>query len=148
MFQAGSHDTEALLNWGSGGYQGSASNPGAAHDIFARVGGPDYGNVQAKYLVKINSGNVIVDDTWLWRADHDVKGSVKGRRNPSKTGLQVNGNDVIGYGLMSEHHLGNLLEWNGENGRTYFYQSELPYDEDSSYAQKGFAGYVVGNNVK
>lgn len=99
-------------------------------------------------MVQINCGHVIVDDTWLWRADHDVKGKVMRRRNPSTTGLQVNGNNVIGYGLMSEHHLGNLLEWRGENGRTYFYQSELPYDEDSSYAKKGFRGYYVAKNVK
>ena len=87
LFQAGSHNTESLLLWGSAGFQGSSSNPGAAHDIFARVGGPDKASVSAQYMMKINSGNVIIDDTWLWRADHDVKGSVKGRRNPSKTGL-------------------------------------------------------------
>ena len=49
---------------------------------------------------------------------------------------------------MSEHHLSNLLEWNGENGKTYFYQSEYPYDVDSSYADKGYAAYKVGDNVK
>lgn len=118
------------------------------HDIFARVGGPDHDQVTAKLMIQVNSGNVIIDDTWLWRADHDVNGSVKDSKNPSKTGLQINGDNVVGYGLMSEHHLGNLLEWNGENGKTYFYQSELPYDVDSSYADKGFAGYVVGDHVK
>lgn len=72
-------------------------------------------------MLQVNSGNVIIDGVWLWRADHDVGGGVANRRNPTETGLQVNGNNVIGYGLASEHTLGNLLEWNGENGRVYFY---------------------------
>lgn len=84
-------------------------------------------------MIQINSGNVIIDDTWLWRADHSVSGSVKDKRNPVATGLQVNGDNVTGYGLASEHTLGNLLEWNGENGKTYFYQSEYPYDVDQAY---------------
>ena len=40
-----------------------------------------------------------------------------------------------------------MLEWNGENGRTYFYQSEYPYDVDTDYASAGFASYKVGENV-
>jgi hypothetical protein len=48
---------------------------------------------------------------------------------------------------MCEHALGNLLEWNGDKGRNYFFQSELPYDVDTDYADKGFAGYVVNENV-
>jgi hypothetical protein len=53
--------------------------------------------------------------------------------NPVQTALQINGDNVTGYGLACEHTLGNLLEWNGENGRTYFYQSEFPYDVNQSY---------------
>jgi hypothetical protein len=40
------------------------------------------------------------------------------------------------------------LEWNGENGRTYFYQSEFPYDVNQSYGDMGFASYKVAENVK
>lgn len=68
------------------------------------------------------------------------------RKNPVDTGLQINGNNVIGYGLACEHTLGNMLEWNGENGKTYFYQSEYPYDVDQDYA--GFVSYKVGDDVK
>jgi len=54
---------------------------------------------------------------------------------------------VIGYGLACEHTLGNMLEWNGDNGKTYFYQSEYPYDVDQSYADAGYAGYKVNDSV-
>ena len=69
-------------------------------------------------------------------------------QNPVQTALQINGDNVTGYGLACEHTLGNLLEWNGENGRTYFYQSEFPYDVNQSYGDQGFASYKVGENVK
>ncbi len=48
--------------------------------------------------------------------------------NPVATGIQVNGDNVIAYGLAVEHTLGNMVEWNGNQGRVYFYQSEYPYD--------------------
>jgi hypothetical protein len=49
---------------------------GVMSDVFARVGGPDSVPVQADVMVSINSSNVIVDNTWLWRADHTVGGLV------------------------------------------------------------------------
>ena len=41
LLQAGSVETAALLQWGDEGYAGNTENPGAMHDVFARVGGPD-----------------------------------------------------------------------------------------------------------
>ena len=41
-----------------------------------------------------------------------------------------------------------MLEWNGENGRNYFFQSEYPYDVDQSYGDADYAGYKVGDNVQ
>jgi hypothetical protein len=69
------------------------------------------------------------------------------KKNPVDTGLQINGNNVIGYGLACEHTLGNMLEWNGDNGKTYFYQSEYPYDVDHAYADAGFVSYKVADTV-
>lgn len=61
----------------------------------------------------------------------------------------MNGDNVTGYGLACEHTLGNLLEWNGENGKTYFYQSEYPYDvSQANYGDLNYAAYKVGDNVK
>lgn len=99
-------------------------------------------------MLQINSGHVLIDDIWLWRADHSVDGLIKDSKNPVATGLQVNGDYVTGYGLAVEHTLGNLLEWNGNYGQTYFYQSELPYDvTQENFGDKGFVGYKVADNV-
>lgn len=117
-------------------------------DVFARVGGPDSDEVKAKNMVKINSGHVIIDDTWLWRADHGQGGPVVDSKNPCDTALLINGDNVTGYGLAVEHTLGHMLEWNGENGESYFFQSEYPYDvTQENYGDKGFAAYKVGDDV-
>ena len=60
-------------------------------------------------MVQINSDHVIIDNTWLWRADHDVTGQVKNANNPVKSGVEVNGDNVIAYALAAEHTLGNLV---------------------------------------
>jgi len=100
-------------------------------------------------VVQINSGNVIYDDTWLWRADHCVAGNVVNSDNPSFNGLEVNGDDVIVYALAVEHHLHDLVVWNGERGKTYFYQSELPYDvTEANFGTPGYVGYRVNQNVQ
>lgn len=94
------------------------------HDIFARVGGtnnPDVQEMKSTFMVQVNSGNVIIDDTWLWRADHGASGNVFNRKNPVVSGIQINGDYVVAYGLASEHTLGHLVEWNGNYGQTYFY---------------------------
>jgi hypothetical protein len=62
--------------------------------------------------------------------------------------LIVNGDNVVAYGLKAEHTLGDLVQWNGEFGMTFMYQSELPYDVDADYGEKGFAGYRVHEDVK
>lgn len=148
LLQAGAQATSALLQWGNGGFAGSASTPGVLSDVFARVGGPDTVEVQAEVMVEINSGNVIGDNLWLWRADHSVNGLVYNSYNPCTTGLKVTGDDVTMFSLAAEHTLGDLVSWSGNNGRTYFYQSEFPYDvTQANYGDKGFAGYRVGDDV-
>jgi len=104
------------LKWGEAGYAGDSNSPGVMSDVFARVGGPDSGQVMTETMVTINSGYTIIDNTWLWRADHTVHGSVYNSQNPVRTGIVINGDNVIAYGLASEHTLGNLVEWNGNNG--------------------------------
>ena len=40
--------------------------------------------------------------------------------------------------------MGDLTEWSGSDGTTYFYQSELPYDVTSAeYATPGYVGFRV-----
>jgi len=60
-------------------------------------------------MTLVNSGNVIIDNTWLWRADHSVAGNVADSKNPVESGLVVYGDNVIAYGLAVEHCLGNMM---------------------------------------
>jgi hypothetical protein len=148
LLQAGPMRSSSLLQIGEMGYKGSAQNPTHIYDIFARIGGPDRVEVSADVAVLINSGNVVFDNSWLWRADHDVNGNVVNSQNPCNNGLVVNGDDVIAYSLAVEHHLKDLVVWNGERGRTYFYQSELPYDvTQANYGAPGYVGYKVSPQV-
>jgi hypothetical protein len=67
--------------------------------------------------------------------------------------MVVNGDDVTAYGLFVEHHQGYQVLWNGNGGRTYFYQSEIPYDppDQASYTSaagvNGWASYKVADGV-
>ena len=116
---------------GSKGFKGDATQPPVISDVFARVGGRNdstKSQVSAGTMMEINTDHSIIDHTWLWRADHDIGGLVTDSRNPVDHGLVVNGDNVTGYGLFSEHALGDLLVWNGNGGKAYFFQSEMPYD--------------------
>jgi len=150
MLQAGPQESHTLLQWGAGSHTGSKSNPGVIQDVWTRVGGTNAtGDMRTKYMIEVNSDNVIIDNIWLWRADHDVRGSVMNSRNPVETGLVINGNNVTGYGLAVEHTLGDMLVWNGDYGRSYFYQSEFPYDvTQENYADKGYVAFRIGDNVQ
>jgi hypothetical protein len=65
----------------------------------------------------------------------------------------VNGNEVTIYGLFVEHHQQFQVLWKGNGGRTYFYQSEIPYDPPNqpSYTSapgvNGWASYKVADGV-
>ena len=73
--------------------------------------------------------------------------------NLSTNGFVVNGNNVTAYGLFVEHHQEFQVLWNGNSGRTYFYQSEIPYDppDQASYTSaegvNGWASYKVADSV-
>ena len=65
----------------------------------------------------------------------------------------MNGNNVTAYGLFVEHHQQFQVLWNGNHGRTYFYQSEIPYDPPdqaswrSDASANGWASYKVADGV-
>lgn len=149
LLQAGPVATETLLKWGNGDHV--CVKPGFLYDCFARVGGtndPNVQQMQAKSMVQINSGNVVCDDLWLWRADHGVSGLIYNSQNPCETGIDVNGDDVIAYGLAVEHTLKDMTAWKGNNGQVYFYQSEYPYDvTQENYGDPGYVSYRVDPSV-
>jgi hypothetical protein len=149
FLDAGRTESGVLMEVGPSGASAShAANPTALHDLFFRIGGAAAGRVGI--ALSINANNTIVDHTWLWRADHGD--GVSWNDNPSANGLWVNGNDVTIYGLFVEHFQQHQVVWNGNGGRVYFYQSEIPYDPPSQSAWnsttgRGWASYKVSNNV-
>jgi len=150
LFDAGPSESPVLLEVGPEGSRAlHAKDPIALHDVFFRVGGAAVG--RAKVNLKINSHDTLVDHTWIWRADHGD--GVGWDLNTSENGLEVNGNDVTIYGLFVEHHQKFQVLWNGNGGRTYFYQSEIPYDppNQASYTSapgvNGWASYKVADGV-
>jgi hypothetical protein len=150
LFDAAPTISPVLLQIGpDGSHANHAKNPISLHDVFFRVGGAGVG--RAGINLKINSSQTIVDHTWIWRADHGT--GVGWNLNTSDNGLVVNGNNVTIYGLFVEHHQQFQVLWNGNSGRTYFYQSEIPYDppDQASYSSaagtNGWASYKVANSV-
>ncbi|MGA4728002.1 discoidin domain-containing protein [Micromonospora taraxaci] len=152
MFEAGTTNSPVLMEVGPSGSSAShASNPTSLHDVFFRIGGPHVG--KATNTLTVNSDNVIGDHMWLWRADHAAQGVPTGwTLNTADTGLTVNGDNVTMYGLFVEHYQKYQTIWNGNGGRTYFYQNELPYDPPNQAAwmngsTRGYAAYKVADSV-
>lgn len=150
LFDAGAVNSPVLLEVGPPGSSAShSSNPTSLHDVFARVGGAGPG--KATVCLRINSSHVVVDHTWLWRADHGS--GVGWDINTARNGLVVNGANVTMYGLFVEHFQQYQVIWNGQGGRVYFYQSEIPYDPPNQNAWRsgagvdGWASYKVSNSV-
>ena len=76
----------------------------------------------ADTMVEIGSDHVIIDNAWLWRADHGLNDElVKNSNNPCITALRVYGENILSYGMAAEHTLGNMVEWFGDNAHVYFY---------------------------
>ena len=126
------------------------TNPAILYDISTRIGGATAGTVTSSII--INSSDVIGDNLWLWRADHGNGGTVGWTVNTCQNGIIINGNNVIMYGLACQHNQQYQTLWNGSGGRTYFYQSECPYDPPNQAswmdgAVDGFASYKVTNSV-
>jgi hypothetical protein len=149
LIDAGPTNSNTLMQVGPAGSAADHSaNPTSLHDVFFRVGGAAVG--KATQSLVVNSSNVIGDHMWIWRADHS--NGVGWNVNTADTGLIVNGNNVTMYGLFVEHYQKYQTIWNGNGGRTYFYQNEMPYDPPNQAAwmngsTQGYAAYKVGNSV-
>ena len=149
LFDAGPVNTPVMLTVGEeGSNKDHSANPTFIQDVFVRIGGPLAG--KSDISVIINSNNVVYDHAWLWRGDHGE--GIGWDLNTSDTGLVVNGDDVLATGLFVEHYQEYQVIWNGENGKTLFYQSEMPYDPPNnsvwqSPTGQGWASYKVSDNV-
>ncbi|MGQ4435730.1 MULTISPECIES: discoidin domain-containing protein [unclassified Streptomyces] len=149
LIDAGSSNSNTLLQIGPAGSSADHSaNPTTMQDVFVRIGGAGPG--LATNSVVVNSDDVIVDHTWLWRADHGQ--GVGWETNRADYGLVVNGDDVLATGLFVEHFNKYDVLWNGERGRTIFFQNEKAYDVPNAAAIThdgivGYAAYKVADSV-
>nr|WSS64029.1 coagulation factor 5/8 type domain-containing protein [Streptomyces sp. NBC_01177] len=149
LIDAGTTNSESLIEVGPEGSSANhADNPTSLQDVFVRVGGAGAG--KATNGLVVNSDDTIIDHTWLWRADHGD--GVGWETNRSDYGLTVNGDNVLATGLFVEHFNKYDVQWNGENGRTIFFQNEKAYDAPNQAAIqngdiKGYAAYKVADSV-
>jgi hypothetical protein len=155
---------------------GSSTNPIFLHDIFFRIAETQLSartsgiERQTTNAAVIYTSNVVGDNLWIWRADHD-KASSGSMTNPAlnlvtwnedraQHGLIVYGNNVTINGLAVEHFQDYQTIWYGNGGLVNFYQSEMPYDVPSLNAWScndpkngititgsGCASYLVDSNV-
>ncbi|MEH0844896.1 discoidin domain-containing protein [Micromonospora sp. CPCC 205711] len=149
LFDAGPINSPVLLRVGpAGGGVSHAANPTSIQDVFFRIGGAGPGKATTSLIV--NSNDALIDHIWAWRADHGS--GVGWTVNTADTGLIVNGNNVTALGLFVEHYQKTEVIWNGSNGRTIFFQNELPYDPPNAAAwmngsRVGYAAFKVADTV-
>ena len=157
---AGTVESPVLLqvgkkNGNTSSKKSDPSNPTTLSDVYFRVGGPHVG--KADVALEVNSDDVLIDHTWVWRADHGVEGfsgdTERWNTNTGRNGVVVNGDDVTATGLFVEHFQEYNTVWNGERGGTILYQNELPYDPPTQAdwmhdGVEGWAGYKVGDQVR
>ncbi|MGQ4428679.1 sialidase, partial [Streptomyces violaceoruber] len=149
LIDAGPVNSDTLLRIGTpGGNADHAANPTTMQDVFIRVGGAGPG--KATDSVVVESDDVIIDHTWIWRADHGE--GVGWETNRADYGLRVNGDDVLATGLFVEHFNKYDVYWSGERGRTIFFQNEKAYDAPNEAAIThdgivGYAAYKVADSV-
>ncbi|MEV0403120.1 RICIN domain-containing protein [Actinoallomurus sp. NPDC050550] len=150
IISAGTTNSQTLMQVGpAGSSAGHSADPITLHDVFFRVGGDVAG--KAGQSLVVNSNDTIIDHSWLWRADHGS--GVGWNTNTAANGLVVNGANVTAYGLFTEHYQQYQVLWNGNGGRTYFYQSEMPYDVPNNASwtpgggTNGYPSYKVAAGV-
>ena len=120
----------------------------------------DHGRVTSPHLDAAggpDGDHVLIDHTWVWRADHGVENLTDTERwntNIGRNGVVINGDDVTATGLFVEHFQEYNTIWNGDRGTTVLYQNELPYDPPTQAdwmndeGVEGWAGYKVGDRVR
>jgi hypothetical protein len=149
LFDAGTVNSPVLLQVGTAGsHVNHSADPTSIQDVFFRIGGAGAGKATDSLVV--NSDNTLIDHIWAWRADHGS--GVGWTTNTADHGLIVNGNNVTAYGLFVEHYQKYQVTWNGNGGKTIFFQNEMPYDPPSQSAWRsdspdGYAAYKVADSV-
>jgi len=150
LFDAGPLNSPVLLQVGTlASHQSDPQDPTLLSDVFFRIGGASAGKATVSLIV--NSDHVILDDIWAWRADHGA--GVSWTDNTADTGVIVDGDPVVAYGLFVEHYQKYEVIWNGNVGTVIFFQNEMPYDPPNQAAWTeapgvdGWAAFKVANHA-
>lgn len=142
---------DCLVNWGDITDNDTNASNSYIHDLYCRVGG----NLNASNccvrvtdsMLKISKSHTIIDNAWLWVADHgnDMPASSKCSSDltdsdilwetiwynaycPTCLHVTNSASKVTAYCLQAEHSTGgNIVNWYGDNGSIYMFQSEFPY---------------------
>lgn len=143
LMDAGTVKSENLMVVGDADNKTEKEVPIMLSDLYFRVGGtPTDQPAQTHTCLTINSDDTIGDNFWIWRADHGDQ--VAWDANVAENGFVVNGDNVITYALMVEHFEAYQTIWNGNGGRIYMYQCEIPYDVPQQSAWMSHDGTVDG----
>lgn len=147
LFDAGESKSDCLVSVGT---DGGETREAYLHDCFFRVGGATDKQTAADCCLRIYADGTVCDNLWIWRADHGA--GVGWGKNSCDNGIEVYGDDVTAYGLMSEHFKKHNAAWYGERGRVFFYQSEIAYDVPAQSVwtdgdRKGYASFKVDGGV-
>lgn len=151
VVDAGLQNSDVLIEVGpKGANHGSAANPTSLVDVYVRVGTDISG--KATTSVEINQNHALINHTWIWRGD--LSPGAKGwETNAGDVGLVVNGDNVTVLGAYVEHYRKQQVLWNGDGGRTIFFQSEPPHDaltqsDRMNGTEKGYAYYELAPTVR
>src|SRR6266496_1909781 len=112
----------------------------------------DAGTISSPVLLEVGTRHAHKSDADDPTSLQDLFFRVGWTVNTADTGVVVNGDDVTAYGLFVEHYQKYQLIWNGENGKTVFFQNEMPYDPPNQAAWmhdgvNGYAAYKVADSV-
>lgn len=102
-------------------------------------------NIRVSSLVEVDRPNVVIDNSWLWTADHltDSAGWAAWHAVAQHGFVSTtNATGLVSYGMMNEHHYGDAAVFNGEGARVYFFQNETPYQVDDNIRER-MAAYAV-----
>ena len=120
-------------------------------DISCRVGGGDENTdiYSIDKMLYVGGDDSILDNVWCWVADHYSNNKYTGWTKAScNIGVHVTGNNVIAYGLFSEHNHNRNVLWDGDYGQVYMFQSEFNYFPPSQKDFSDSVSYEVSSNVK
>ena len=134
LFDAGTTNSAALLTVGPAGSTRQPRRPTRPRSRTSSSASAATIAGKATNSLVVNSNNTIIDHIWAWRADHGNAGTVGWTVNTADTGLIVNGDNVLATGLFVEHYQKYEVVWNGQGGKTIFFQNEMPYDPPNQAA--------------